>query len=149
MVKLDAKLRIRAVFATTLVVFAVELLCFVRGNEPYPALIMPSFPGHPLHDGVLVHTEPAIGIRFTDGRTTSVPFNTILPPSPLDSSSVFRAGFFGDVTDPDTVAWLRSRICDQFPGETPDSIDITWRVAKYSDGPTRYTPVRTIRVDFT
>jgi hypothetical protein len=141
-------------FAGTLLLFALQYLVFtLEREEPYPAMIQPFFPGHPVQNGVLIKREPAVEVRFTDGDTRWIPFESLLPPGPTAPSNVFERAFEDDglLSDPDTVAWLKSRISSQFPGQTPAGVDIVWRRATYSignEGQTNYSPVNTIHVDF-
>src|SRR4051812_3673146 len=121
--KINATLGIRVLFSGTLALFALQMtFIYALKAEPYPALTMPSFAGHPSESGSIEMKEPAVEVRFVDGHTRSIPFESILPPSTtVLSGPVFSTAFAGDdfVADPETVAWLRSRICQIFPMEKP------------------------------
>lgn len=150
-----AKICIRALFCATLFLFALQMpLIYVLKREPYPALAMPSFAGHPNQSGVIERNEPSVEVRFADGRTKPVELLSLLPPTKVLTGHVLRA--FGDdeiLAEPETVEWLKYRTSALFSTEQLSGINIIWRTAYYNvhsntDAPTMYSPQRTIRVEF-
>ncbi|MCV7207772.1 hypothetical protein [Mycolicibacterium canariasense] len=153
------KRTVRIVFgATVLWIVVLQYIPFaVWRAEPYPALVLPGFPaqcaGCLLETGVPRTKEPAVVARFTDGAPRRVPLDSLLPAGPSVRLMVFTAAFSdGSVaTDPDAVAWLRSRTAQLFPGYQPTGLDIVWRTATYraaDASAVEYQPLRTIHIDF-
>jgi hypothetical protein len=144
---------IRVLFAGTAAVFAVQLFLMAKSIEPYPALIMPAFYGHPVAANVVVVEKPEFRVQFADAQAEVVPYNELLPQTPLDALPIFKNAFpfYEFAIDQDTLAWLQSNIARRFPGKTPSGVDVIWRKASYDlDHPdeVNYTTVRTVHLDF-
>ena len=144
---------IRLLFAGTLALFALQLVLITNKTEPYPALTMPAFTGHPLEGNVVVVEKPEFRVQFAGGQAEVVPYDRLLPETPLDALPIFKNAFpfYQFAIDDDTLAWLKSRIATRFPGKTATGVDIVWRKASYSLGKpseVTYTTVRTVHLDF-
>jgi hypothetical protein len=144
---------IRLVFAGTVAMFAVQLFLIAGKIEPYPALTMPAFNGHPLEANVVVVEKPEFRVQFADAQAEVVRYDDLLPPTPLDGLPIFKNAFpfYEFAIDQDTLAWLQSNIARRFPGKTPSGVDVIWRKASYDlDHPddVTYTTVRTVHLDF-
>jgi hypothetical protein len=142
---------IRLLFGCTVALFAVQL--FLIADEPYPALTMPSFTGHPLEGNVLVVEKPEFRVQFAGDQAEVVRYESLLPETPLDALPIFKNAFpfYDFVIDEDTLAWLKSNIVRRFPGRTPSGVDIVWRKAAHNlDNPDEvtHTTVRTVHLDF-
>lgn len=77
----------------------------------------------------------------------------ILPPGPSVRLMAFSAAFKDDTlkSDPEIVAWLESRVAEQYPDQAVAGLDIVWRSATYrsaSPSSIDYVPMYTIHVDF-
>lgn len=151
----DSRFWVRVLFAGTLVVFVVQMpVIYFMKREPYPALTMPSFAGHPNESGVIERNEASVEVDFADGRVQPVDFISLLPPTKVLTGHVLRA--FDDdsfLDKPETVAWLQERASTLFPGERIAGLDIIWRKAYYdvnnaTEAAVQYEPIHTIRVDF-
>jgi hypothetical protein len=144
---------IRLLFAGTVALFAVQLFVITEKIEPYPALTMPAFNGHPLETNVLVVESPEFRVQFADGQAEVVGYQDLLPHTPLDALPIFKNAFpfYDFAIDDDTLAWLQSNIARRFPGRTPSGVDVIWRKAAHDlnhpDAVT-YTTVRTVHLDF-
>lgn len=144
---------IRLLFAGTVAVFGVQLFLIAEKIEPYPALTMPAFNGHPLETNVLVVEKPEFQVQFADGQAEVVGYQDLLPRTPLDALPIFKNvfPFYDFAIDDDTLAWLQSNIARLFPGRTPSGVDVIWRkAARDLDHPAAvtYTTVRTVHLDF-
>jgi hypothetical protein len=146
---------VRALFCVTLLFFAIQLpLIYLIKREPYPALAMPSFAGHPNEDGVIEKNEAYVDVNFANGGSETIDLVRLLPPTGVLSGHVLRA--FDDerfLEETETVNWLRHRTEQLFPADPVAGIDIVWRRAAYdvnnsNEAPVAYTPIHTIRVDF-
>ena len=138
----------RVAFAIVLAVFAVGTpLSWWQGREPYPALVMPAFP---LYRGTVVRTEADGTVHFEDGQSAPVSFYNLLPPSPLEPTSVVARTFNNDEwpADAEIVAWLRTRLEREFPGRTVTAIDVVWRLKTYGGGSSNPDPIRSLHIDF-
>jgi hypothetical protein len=148
---MSARAGIRVTFAATCAFFVLGFVASLFGKEPYPALLMPGFAGHPLDGTVLQLTRPDVTVQFADGRTTAVPATQILPAALVVTGSVLDRTF-DPRTDINAQAadWLKSRLARLCPGQRPVSVDITWRKATYSidNRPTRYETIKTVHIDF-
>lgn len=124
---------VRLVFAAVIVAFVGQLLVARSDAEPYPGLFQPRFAGSPLRDGVLNQVQPSVSVEFTDGSSSTVPYEDILPRSRLRAIDIFKSAFYDEVpaTDPRTVAWLRQRLEVLFPDETASSMVVEWARASY------------------
>lgn len=153
------KRRVRIIFGATFLWIALlqYVLLAVGRAEPYPALILPGFPancpGCLLETGVPKAKEPALSVRFADGRVQAVPIETILPPGPSVPFIAFSTAYDNDAfrTNREAVAWLRSKIMERFPDQAVVGLDIVWRTATYraaKSTTTEYAPLRTVRIDF-
>jgi hypothetical protein len=143
---------VRLLFAGTVVLFALQLILMTTKAEPYPALTMPAFTGHPLEDNVVVVEKPEFRVQFVDGHAEVVPYDSLLPETPLDALPIFKNAFpfYQFAIDDETLAWLRSTIAGRFPGKTPSGVDVVWRKAAHDlDNPSvvTYTTVRTVHLD--
>jgi hypothetical protein len=150
---LASAVAIRLLFAATIAWFPAQMLFTVEKTEPYPALTMPAFPGQPLKGNMLVLEKPVFRVQFAGRESEVVPYQTLLPKSPVDNLSIFKNAFpvDGPANDPGTLAWLESNVIRQFPGRHPSGVDIVWRRATYHlDDPdnVKYSTVRTLHVDF-
>lgn len=154
-----SKRTIRVIFALTFAWIAVlqYALFAIDRMEPYPALVLPGFPAHCpgclLETGVPATNEPALLVRFADGRTQQIPVQAVLPPGPSVNLIAFSAGFKdGSFTsNPAAVAWLKSRVTRLFPHDVVSGLDIVWRKARYESAEppvVEYEPTSTIHVDF-
>jgi hypothetical protein len=144
---------IRLLFAGTIALFALQLILITNKTEPYPALTMPTFPGHPVEGDVVEVEKPEFRVQFAGGQAEVVPYDALLPETPLDVLPIFKNAFpfYQFAIDDQTLAWLESNIATRFPGKTPSGVDIVWRKAAYSlDNPSEvtYTTVRTVHLDF-
>lgn len=151
--------RIRLVFAATalLITFVQYGVLALTHTEPYPAVILPGFPakcpGCPLEAGAPTIEEPLLTAQFAGGDRQQLPFTAIVPRGPSLNLAVFTAAFKEDAFTHNAAAvnWLKARIAGRFPGRTPTGLDITWGKATYfaaDPSAKRYTPERTIHVDF-
>jgi hypothetical protein len=158
-VKQTARRPVRIVFgATMLWIVLLQYIPFaVWRGEPYPALVHPGFPAHCsgclLQTGVPQTREPALVARFENGATQRVSLDRLLPAGPSVRLMVFTAAFADNsvATNPDAVAWLRSRTAQLFPDDPPVGLDIVWRTATYHSADAsavEYRPLRTIHVEF-
>ena len=143
---------VRLLFAGTVVLFALQLILITAKTEPYPALTLPAFTGHPLEGNVVVVEKPEFRMQFADGHAEVIPYDSLLPDTPLDTLPIFKNAFpfYQFAIDDETLAWLRSIIARRFPGKTPSGVDIVWRKAAHNlDNPTdvTYTSVRTVHLD--
>lgn len=143
---------VRLLFAGTIVLFALQLILITTKTEPYPALTMPAFTGHPLEGNVVVVEKPEFRVQFVDGQAEVVAYDNLLPDTPLDVLPIFKNAFpfYQFAIDDETLAWLRSTIAGRFPGKTPSGVDIVWRKASHNlDNPSdvTYTTVRTVHLD--
>jgi hypothetical protein len=147
------------VFALTFVWIALlqYALFAIDRMEPYPALVLPGFPAHCpgclLETGVPTTQEPELLVRFAGGGTQQLPIRKLLPPGPSVSLMAFSSAFKNDdfTSNPEAVAWLKSRVTKQFPGEAITALDIVWRKATYRStqkSSIEYEPTSTIHVDF-
>lgn len=144
---------IRVLFAGTAAVFAVQLFLMAKAIEPYPALTMPAFYGHPLDANVVVVEKPEFRVQFADAQSEVIRYDDLLPKTPLDALPIFKNAFpfYEFAIDHDTLAWLHSNIARRFPGKTSSGVDVIWRKASYDlDHPddVTYTTVRTVHLDF-
>lgn len=153
------KRTIRIVFAATFVWIALlqYALFAIDRMEPYPALVLPGFPAHCpgclLETGEPAAQEPELLVRFADGTMQGVPLDTVLPPGPSVRLIAFTTAYKNEsfTSDPEAVAWLKSRIGDRFPGEAVSGLDIVWRKATYKaadESAIEYEPSFTVHVDF-
>ncbi|OBF26725.1 hypothetical protein A5724_31280 [Mycobacterium sp. ACS1612] len=62
-------------------------------TEPYPALTMPAFTGHPMQGDVVVVEKPEIRGQFSGGQTEAVAYDQLLPTTPLDTLPIFKNAF--------------------------------------------------------
>lgn len=143
---------VRLLFAGTVVLFALQLILITTKAEPYPALTLPAFTGHPLEGNVVVVEKPEFRVQFVDGQAELVPYDSLLPDTPLDALPIFKNAFpfYQFAIDDETLAWLRSTIARRFPAKTPSGVDIVWRKASHNlDNPrdVTYTTVRTVHLD--
>jgi hypothetical protein len=144
---------IRLLFAGTVVLFAAQLVLIAAKTEPYPALIMPGFNGHPLETDVIVVEKPQFRVQFADQQAQVIEYDELLPQTPLDALPIFKNAFpfYDFAIDHETLMWLQSNVAERFPGRTPSGVDVIWRKAAYdlhhSDAAT-YTTVRTVHLDF-
>ncbi|BBZ60120.1 hypothetical protein [Mycolicibacterium monacense] len=154
-----SKRTVRIVFAATFVWIALLQygLFAIDRMEPYPALVLPGFPAHCpgclLETGEPATQEPELLVRFADGTTQRVPTETVLPPGPSVRLIAFTTAYKNDgfTSDPEAVAWLKSRIAERFPGEAVSGLDIVWRKATYKaadESAIEYEPSHTIHVNF-
>jgi hypothetical protein len=137
----------RVAFAIALVVVAVGTpLSWWQGHEPYPALVMPGFP---LYKGAVVRTEPQATVHFADGQTAPVSLAELLPPTPLEATSLVTTAFKNDewTHDPDALAWLNSQLRQHFPGREPTAMDITWQRVTYDSLAPKHDPIQSVHVD--
>jgi len=150
---------VRVIFGVTFLWIALlqYVLLAIGRAEPYPALILPGFPavcpGCLLETGVPKAKEPSLSVRFADGRVQDAPIDTILPPGPSVPFIAFSTAYDNDAfrTNPEAVAWLRSKIMQRFPGQAVAGLDIVWQTATYpsaSSSTTEYAPLRTVSIDF-
>jgi hypothetical protein len=142
---------IRLLFGCTVALFAVQLLLIA--DEPYPALTMPTFTGHPLEGDIILVEKPEFRVQFASGQAEVVPYESFLPETPLDALPIFKNAFpfYDFAIDADTLAWLESNAVRKFPGRTPSGVDIVWRKAAHdvnSPGSVTYATVRTVHLDF-
>jgi hypothetical protein len=157
-VKPTAKSTVRVVFVVTLLwITLLQYTLFAFGEEPYPALVLPSFPavcaGCLLETGVPAAKEPALLVRFTGGRTQQIPLGTILPPGPSVRLMAFTAAFKDGTinSNPEALTWLQSQIAERFPNESIAGLDIVWRKATYlkaNASATQYMPMYTVHINF-
>jgi hypothetical protein len=148
LVTVDSKRLVRAAFGATIFVFAVGTpLSWWQGHEPYPALVMPAFP---LYKGTVVRTEATCTVRFADGHAAPISFYDLLPPTPVEPTSIISASFKDGewTTDPERRAWLFARVAERFPDQRPTGMDITWQMTTYSAAPPQHRPIKTVHVDF-
>lgn len=150
-----SKFWVRVLFVVTLAFFAVQMpVIYLMKREPYPALTMPSFAGHPNESGVIERSEASVEVDFVDGRVQPVDFISLLPPTKVLTGHVLRAFDDNSFLDkPETVKWLQERVSTLFPGEHVAGLDIIWRKAYYdvnnsTESAVQYEPIHTIRVDF-
>jgi hypothetical protein len=145
-------LGIRFLFAATVIVFALETMMAIRGSEPYPALMLPPFTGTPLRGDIVSLKTPGVVVQFADGSSEAVPYQRLLPDSPMPAVAIFFAATGNPKRPPnaETMNWLRERINALFPDKKPKSADISWRITEFdiTGRPARHTPEKTIRVDF-
>lgn len=155
----NPKRTVRLVFAVTVLWIALLQYIFlaVARAEPYPALILPGFPascaGCLLETGQPAANEPELQLRLADGRTQQIPMETILPPGPSVRLMAFSAAFKDDSlkSDPEVIAWLESRVAEQYPDRAIVGLDIVWRSATYRAASAEsidYAPMYTIHIDF-
>ena len=148
LVTVGSKRLVRAAFGATILVFAVGTpLSWWQGHEPYPALVLPAFP---LYEDAVVRTEATCTVRFADGHTAPVSFYDLLPPTPVEPTSIISTSFQDgeSISDPETRAWLFARVAEQFPDQRPTGMDITWQMTTYSAVPPQHRPIKTVHVDF-
>ena len=143
---------IRLLFAGTVALLALQMLTATK-SEPYPALTMPAFTGHPVDGDVVVVEKPEFRVQFAGGHAEVVAYETLLPETPLDALPIFKNAFpfYEFAIDHETLAWLKSNIARRFPGKTPSGVDIVWRKAAYHldhPGAVTFTTVRTVHLDF-
>jgi hypothetical protein len=144
---------IRLLFAGTIAAFVLQLIIITNKTEPYPALTMPAFTGHPLEGNVVVVEKPEFRVQFAGGQPEVLPYDTLLPQTPLDALPIFKNAFpfYQFAIDDETLSWLKDNITARLPGKTPSGVDIVWRKAAYSldnPGAVTYTTVRTVHLDF-
>lgn len=153
------KRRVRIIFVATFVWIALLQYVYlgIARGEPYPALILPGFPancpGCLLESGVPKAKEPALVVRFADGRAVPASIETILPPGPSVPFIAFSTAYGDDAfgTNPEAVAWLRSKVMERFPGQAVAGLDFVWRTATYRAADadtTEFAPLRTVSIDF-
>ena len=153
------KRRVRIVFVVTFLWIALLQYVYlgIARGEPYPALILPGFPancpGCLLETGVPKAKEPWLIVRFADGHVEPAPIETILPPGPSVPFIAFSTAYDNDAfrSNPEAVAWLRSKIMERFPDQPVAGLDIVWRTATYRPDKTSgtdYAPLRTVSIDF-
>jgi hypothetical protein len=143
---------IRLLFAGTIALFALQLLLITNKTEPYPALTMPAFTGHPLEGNVVVVEKPEFRVQFADGQAEVVQYDALLPETPLDALPIFKNAFpfYQFAIDDQTLSWLKSTIDARFPGKTSSGVVIVWRKAAYNlhnPSAVTYTTVRTVHLD--
>lgn len=154
-----SKRTVRIVFAATFLWIAVlqYTLFAIDRMEPYPALVLPGFPAHCpgclLETGVPATQEPELLVRFADGTTQRIPQDVVLPPGPSVRLIAFTTAYKneGFASNPEAVAWLKSRVAERFPGRAVSGLDIVWRKATYKaadESAIVYEPSSTIHVDF-
>jgi hypothetical protein len=131
---IESRVRIRILFLATVVGFAIQLVFIaVTKVEPYPALTMPSFAGHPTEEGWIERSVPFVEVEFADGSKEVAPFASVLPKTKTLKGHVLRAfGTDAFTTEPDTVNWLKSRIVEAFPGKDPIGLDVVWRIVEFN-----------------
>lgn len=137
--------------------FATILLGMIRwGVEPYPAIIMPGFPGRgvPLEGGVHLTTVDIV-VRFSDGSTSEMALDDVFHPLPRSAyfalSAHFRprspraappsGAFLRRVLpgwemrqrrlqqppyDATIREWLHDRVVMTFPGSEPRIVEFRW-----------------------
>jgi hypothetical protein len=152
LVRVGAGLGVRALFAVTAIVFPVQVYLAMRAAEPYPAMMLPGFPGNPAHGDVLEVEKPVFRVQFSDGQAELVPFDSVLPGSPLDPLPIFKNAFpFNDFhVEPDTLAWLKAILAARYPGRTVSGVDVIWRkviLRPDETKPPTYDTVRTVHLD--
>jgi hypothetical protein len=150
-ITLTRTVAVRLLFAGTIALFVLQL--FFTKTEPYPALTMPAFTGHPVEGNLVVVEKPEFRVQFVGEPPEVVPYDTVLPETPLDALPIFKNAFpfYQFAIDDETLAWLESNIATRFPGNTPTGVDVVWRKATYRlDNPSdvTYTTVRTVHLDF-
>ena len=148
----DKVVGLRVLFAATVIVFGLETLMAIRGHEPYPALMLPPFTGTFNFTGGDIDVRDAdMVVQFADGSKAEIPYGRIVPTSPMNPLGSFVL-IARDPVKPETADWLYGRISELYPGQTPASADIHWRLDRYDarvpDAPPRPKIVKTIHLDF-
>jgi hypothetical protein len=118
-------------------VFAIPFLvvlaqdAFVRAGhaEPYPALMMPAFPGtRTAADGSIGVGSVEIAARFRDGATSPLPMRTLLDPMP--SATMMTVVEWALRCQPpvasETRQWLRTRLDALYPLKHTTGVDVRW-----------------------
>lgn len=147
--------RVRTLFAVTLALFALQMpVIYFLQREPYPALTMPSFAGHPDPNGMISAKSGTAEVEFSDGSVEEIDLKQLLPSTKVRTGHVLRA-FENEafLAQPETVEWLKSRINAIFPAKHALRADIIWREAHYhvyDQGlePKLFTPSSMVHVDF-
>lgn len=152
--KVGNRRTVRIVFAFVLALFFLQLpLIYVTNTEPYPALTMPAFAGHPGQDGFVAFEEAIATVKFADGETEEVDIDRILPESRIISEPIFRKQFgtVESINDPETAAWLEDRLQRLYDDRRISALNVMW-VTSYYDvrelAEPRRVPLRTFDLDF-
>ncbi len=138
-----------------LVVLAQGVYMGAGHREPYPALMMPGFPGTRTGpDGAIDIAGVEIAVHFGDGTTAPVGARDLLAPLPGGAAMVLQERLLQCpmLAAPEGTAWLRRRLDALHPGAHATSVGIRWYTDKYrvDDGVLRraaHVPAATCAVE--
>jgi hypothetical protein len=120
----------RVLIIGVILALPVQLTLDALINEPYPALILPSFADvRRMTDGELtVSPKPVSTVGFADGSSEPVKVDQLLPPSAVPSSWVFGRLFRtkANAKHPRLAGWLENRLETLFPGRDVTSFTVSW-----------------------
>lgn len=149
------------VLSVILFYFVTQIFTLLRGQEPYPALLMPDFPGPGMpHADSVVLQRLAVSIIFEDHSEADVHLADLFYPFPepafptlarhfrptpgvrdplpeksgtglLPGRSVRERRIRLRTDDPRLADWLTERAADLFPGRTPAVVHFLWIRSSY------------------
>lgn len=124
-----AGVRVRWLFAITILFIPVELAIAFFATEPYPALFQPAFSGSPQVGHEAIVPRPFVTITFDSGEEEDLDFTEIIPSREILGSSLIAAGYGTTerANSPENLAFLDDRFAVLFPGRTVASVLIDWR----------------------
>ncbi|MFN0159270.1 MAG: hypothetical protein ACKVRP_14515 [Bacteroidota bacterium] len=67
----------RQAFIVVTIIMCVQFAIYLKGSEPYPAVIHPSFYRIPDKSGVQWFTRPEILVHFADGKTQDINYQRV------------------------------------------------------------------------
>lgn len=87
------RVRFEVVTAVLVVATLLSMLMTWKAHEPYPGLLMPSFPGSPLQDGEVRWTQHRMEAVTREGDVLPVPVDELLPDVRVVRSAVVGSAF--------------------------------------------------------
>lgn len=87
------RVRFEVVTAVLVVATLFSVLMTWKAQEPYPGLLMPSFPGSPLQDGEVRWTQHRVEALTREGDVLAVPVDELLPDTRVVRSAVVGSAF--------------------------------------------------------
>ena len=117
-----------------LVVLAQGIYIGAGHREPYPALMMPGFPGTRTGpDGAIDIAVVEIAVHFGDGTTAPVEGRDLLAPLPGGAAMVLQERLLQCpmLAVPESTTWLKRRLAALHPGAPATSVGIRWYTDKY------------------
>lgn len=125
-----------AIFSSVWLLLGAQALFAMTIQEPYPAIVMPAFPGTANKDGERAFTDIEIEYTYTDGtrvqpsqyelmnefRFSSVPSSLEYMFRPIEGKNSS-----GRPMDESVLNWLRARGVNIGHGKKPIEISFCWR----------------------